>query len=116
MHKNIDKITTMLGLNLYQANKLKLHYERYDVTGLQKRGGVLFAPYAERGVFGRLRRFFFGEQADLIGSNKVLLQAQRRIKFYANGYHSVRVGRYTYYANSVGQVVSKDEFLRNKSK
>ena len=114
MHKNINQLCELLGLNQYQSGKLKMHSERYNFSRLQKRGGVLYAPYATHGVWQNLMRIFFGTQADLIGKNKVLLQAQRGIKFTANGYHCVRVGRYTYYANGAGQVVSKREFLDNK--
>ncbi len=116
MHKNIDTLCQLMGLSQYQACKLKTHFERYNFSRLQQRGGVLYAPYLSNGFWQRVGAFLFGVRADLIGKNKVLLQAQRNIKFCANGYHCVRVGRYTYYANAMGQVVSRDEFLQNKSK
>lgn len=116
MHKNTDKLCELLGLSQYQVCKLKTHFERYNFSGLQQRGGVLYAPYAVHGFWQKLARFVFGVRADLIGENRVLLRAQRKIKFCANGYHCVRVGRYVYYANAKGQVVSRDEFLQNKSK
>ncbi|MBQ5700142.1 MAG: hypothetical protein IIV74_02520, partial [Alphaproteobacteria bacterium] len=115
MHKNINQLCELMGLNKYQACKLKTHFERYNFDGLQNRGGVLYAPYVTHGFWQYVGRCLFGARADLIGKNSVLLRARRGIKFYANGYHSVRAGRYTYYADAAGRVVSRDEFLQNKS-
>lgn len=111
MKEHINTLADYLNLNEYQANKLKTNFEKYNINKLQKRGGVLYVPYAARGLWGRVAVLLFGRQADLIGENKVLLHAQRNIKFCQNGFHSVRVGRYVYYADSAGQVLSKDEFF-----
>ncbi|MBR3781949.1 MAG: hypothetical protein IKL14_00990 [Alphaproteobacteria bacterium] len=111
MNEHINLLADYLKLNDYQSHKLKSGYDKYNVNKIQKRGGVLYVPYVSRGILGMMRALVFGVQADLIGQNKVLLRAQRNIKFYENGFHRVRVGRYTYYANAAGQVVSKDEFL-----
>jgi hypothetical protein len=111
MNERINRLAYCLNLNEYQVNKLKTNYDRYNVAKLQKRGGVLYVPYMSHGFLACLKSFLFGVPADLIGQNRVLLRAQRNIKFCANGFHSVRVGRYIYYANAAGQVVSKDEFL-----
>ena len=113
MDTNFDTLVKMLNLNNYQVNKLKNCLDRYDLSGLQKRGGVLFVPYVEHGVWQRLVRHLFGPRADLIGADRMLLRNQRNVRFCKNGYHSVRVGRYTYYANALGQVVSQQEFLDN---
>jgi hypothetical protein len=113
MHDFIDKLIHNLNLTSYQGNRIKTNYEKYDVTKLQKRGGVLYAPYVVHGFWGRLFNVVAGRQADLIGRDRTLLRAQRNIKFCANGYHCVKVGRYTYYANASGNVVSKSEFLQN---
>lgn len=102
----------MLNLSQYQLNKLKMSYDQYNISRLEKRGGVLYVPYIYHGFFGFLSKILFGVRADLIGKNKTLLRAQRNIKFCANGYHSVRVGKYTYYADADGQAVSKNDFLR----
>ncbi|MBQ8367792.1 MAG: hypothetical protein IJX43_01905 [Alphaproteobacteria bacterium] len=114
MHENINKITQLLNLTMYQTNKLKRNFEQYNMSGLQKRGGLLYAPYAVRGIWGRVWNLVVGGRADLIGPDRILLRAQRGIKFCANGYHCVRVGRYVYYANAHGQVVSRNEFMQNK--
>ena len=112
MHKNINQLCDLLGLNQYQSGKLKMHCERYDFSRLQQRGGVLYAPYVVHGFWEHVSSVFFGRRADLIGQNRILLRAQRNIKFCANGYHCVKVGRYTYYANAIGDVVSRSEFMR----
>ncbi len=114
MHENINKITQLLNLTTYQTNRLKRNLEQYNMAGLQKRGGLLYAPYVVHGIWGRVWAVIAGGRADLIGPDRVLLRAQRCIKFCANGYHSVRVGRYVYYANAYGQVVSRSEFMQNK--
>ena len=53
---------------------------------------------------------------DLIGENKTLLQGMRKIKFCANGYHCVRVGRHVYYADASGNDVSRGEFIEKHNK
>ena len=114
MDTHFDRLAHNLNLSHYQSNRLKAHYDRYNFSRLQKRGGVLYAPYAVHGFWQYVRRILLGVRADLIGQNRVLLRNQRNIKFCKNGYHSVRVGRQTYYANALGQVVSQQEFLDNK--
>ncbi|MBR5153712.1 MAG: hypothetical protein IKW57_02885 [Alphaproteobacteria bacterium] len=115
MYTQFETLVHNLNLSQYQANKLKIHLDRYNIARLEKRGGVLFAPYLSNGLWAWISKVLFGVQADLIGPNKLLLRAQRKIKFCANGYHCVKVGRYVYYANALGQIVSREEFLRNKN-
>ena len=115
MHKNINQICDLMGLNQYQSGKLRMHHERYNFARLQQRGGVLYAPYATRGIWQYIGKVLFGVRADLIGKNHMLLRARRGIKFCANGYHCVRAGRYVYYADAPGRVVSRREFMANKS-
>ena len=93
MHKNINTVCELLRLNQYQSGKLKLNCERYDFARLEQRGGVLYAPYAVRGLWERFQNLLFGKRADLIGKNSVLLRARRGVKFCANGFHCVRAGR-----------------------
>ncbi len=113
MPEYMNNLSQVLGLSPYQSSKLKTNYDRYNIARLQKRGGVLYVPYATHGVWQYLMRVLFGVRADLIGVDKTLLQAQRNIKFCANGYHCVRVGRYTYYADASGSIVSQQEFFKN---
>ena len=110
MHDYIDKLIEILNLTSYQENKIKSNYDRYNVSRLEKRGGVLYAPYIVRGFWERVSCMLFGVRADLIGQNRTLLRSQRNIKFYANGLHCVKVGRYTYYANANGKILSRYEF------
>lgn len=112
MLNKIDSLAQNLNLSSYQANKLKMDYDKYNISRLEKRGGVLYAPYVVHGFWGRMSSVFCGRRADLIGHNRMLLRAQRNIKFCANGYHCVKVGRYTYYANAIGDVVSRSEFMK----
>ena len=113
MHEYMNNLSQILSLSPYQTNKIKTNYGKYNIARLQKRGGVLYAPYLTHGVWQYFMRVLFGVQADLIGQDKTLLQAQRNIKFCANGYHSVRVGKYTYYADAAGNIVSQQEFFNN---
>ena len=110
MHDYIDKLSHNLNLTSYQENKIKSHCDRYNMSRLEKRGGLLYAPYIVHGFWGHVSSVLFGAPADLIGQNKTLLQAQRNIKFYANGFHCVKVGRYTYYADANGKIMSQYEF------
>jgi hypothetical protein len=112
MYNKIDCLVQNLNLSSYQANKLKTDYDKYNISRLEKRGGVLYAPYVVHGFLERVYNLFLGRRADLIGQNRILLRAQRNIKFCANGYHCVKVGRYTYYVNAIGDVVSRSEFMR----
>lgn len=108
---NIDLLCDTLGLSPYQRDVLKANYEKYDITRLVKRGGVLFAPHAHRGrLFAAAVRLLRGVPADLIGRQKMLLRGQRRVKFYADGFHSVNLGRFRYYADAAGQTVSYEVF------
>lgn len=115
MYDYIHNLSKNLNLTQYQENKIQSKYEKYNINRLEKRGGVLYAPYIEHSFWGRVSRVLFGAKADLIGQNKTLLQSQRNIRFFANGFHSVKIGRYTYYADASGAVVSKDDFLRETS-
>ena len=112
MYDYIHNLSKNLNLTQYQENKILSDYEKYNVSRLEKRGGVLYAPYVAHGFWGRVSRVLFGARADLIGKNKTLLRAQRNIRFYANGFHCVKIGRYTYYADASGQVMSQQDFKR----
>ena len=113
MYKRIDVLIEYLQLSQYQSSKLKTDYDKYNISRLEKRGGVLYAPYVIHGFWNKLFSIFFGRRADLIGKTKIVLRAQRNIKFCANGYHCVRIGLYTYYADADGNAVSRNEFIRN---
>lgn len=114
MQADIDKLVATLNLTEYQAHVLRTRHHQYDMTGLVKRGGVLYVPRSASdgpGIVHYIRRILFGRRADLIGRDKILLQAVRRIKFMADGLHCVRIGQYQYWADKNGQSVSS-EYVR----
>lgn len=114
---NIDLLCDTLGLSPYQRDVLKANYEKYDIARLVKRGGVLFAPHVRRGrLFAVAAQILRGTPADLIGRHKMLLRGQRRVKFYADGFHSVNLGRFRYYADADGQAVSHEIFCNAMKK
>ena len=63
MHRNINHLCDLMGLNQYQSGKLKMHYDRYDFAHLQQRGVICticnawFVAVFRQGVFWGARRF-----------------------------------------------------------
>ncbi len=112
MNSQLDKLSDILSLSPYQKSALAAGADKYNMSRLVKRGGVLYAPYGARGLFGTVVDFVRGPRADLIGCNKTLLHAQRGIRFYAAGYHCVRIGRFMYYADASGAAISRRVFMR----
>lgn len=102
--KNIEKLCKLLGLSNFQKQQIQDNYEKYNISGLIKRGKVLYAPYKTDDL---ILRFFMGELADLIGEEKMLIQNSRGIEFFAFGYHSLKIGDKKYYADPTGQIVTK---------
>lgn len=110
MRCDIEKLSEILNLSPYQRQCLQTN--EYNLGRLQKRGGVLYAPYRASGFWRGISRIVRGAPADLIGKNKMLLRGQRGIQFSAGGYHRVRIGRFVYYADPDGQAVSRDIYIR----
>ena len=113
MYDYIDKISFNLRLTPYQSDILKNNIQKYNMGRIVKRGGVLYVPYVSRGIFAWIAKFVCGSRADLIGQNKILIQNRRKINFYKDGYHCVKIGHYKYYADASGQAISREDFLRN---
>ena len=111
-NSNINNLVVYLRLTPYQSQMLEHNIDKYNVGRVVKRGGVLYVPYMSRGILGWIKSIFLGVQADLIGPNKVLVRNRRNIRFFKNGYHCVKIGPYTYYADAMGHGISRDEFLR----
>lgn len=111
---DVEKLAKAMGLSQYQQDVLMSNQDKYDMTGLVKRGGVLYAPHLvkTKSIFEIARRALTGDSADLIGQDKMLLRGQRKIKFYAGGFHCVSVGQFKYYADKDGHAVSRDIFLQ----
>lgn len=116
MHKkaDVEKLAKAMGLSQYQQDVLMSNQDKYDMAGLVKRGEVLYAPHLlkTKSIFEIARRALTGDSADLIGQDKMLLRGQRKIKFYAGGFHCVSLGQFKYYADKDGHAVSRDFFMR----
>lgn len=116
MNSDIDKLADVLGLSLYQRNVLKSHPDVYKLSGLIKRGSALYAPRVTTSnkVLNFLHILFFGNSADLIGENKMLVRNTRGIQFCAGGFYSAPIGRrYRYYADDNGNIITRETFLQN---
>jgi len=112
MNTGLQKISETLNLTPYQATVLRVGGDKYDLSRLVMRGGVLYVPYNSRNIIERAVGLIIGRRADLIGGGKILLRAQRRIKFFPGGFHCVRVGRFMYYADAGGAAISREIFQR----
>lgn len=112
MDARFEKLSHTMNLTPYQAQVLAAGADKYDMSRLVKRGPVLYAPHAVRGIWQNAVRLFAGRRADLIGKTKTLLRAQRRIKFFPGGFHCVRIGRFMYYADAGGAAISREAFRR----
>lgn len=108
---DITTLADWLNLSDYQRKILSENSDKYDLGRLEKRGGVLYAPRRADGFLRGAARLIRGAHADLIGRDRILLRARRNVKFCAGGFHRVRIGRFSYYANAAGHVVSRDAFF-----
>lgn len=100
-----------LRLSPYQSYILQNNSKRYDLSRLQKRGGVLYAPYA-RDDENLLVRLLFGPRADLIGADKLLIHNRRGVKIYPTGFFSAYERGIKYFADTNGNRVGKGLFYR----
>ncbi len=111
---DVEILAKNLGLSPYQQDILISNQDKYDMSGLVKRGGVLYAPHLLRtkSIFEIARRALTGASADLIGQDRMLLCGQRKIKFYAGGFHCVSVGKFKYYADKDGNAVPRQVVMQ----
>lgn len=119
MNSDIDKLADVLGLSTYQRNVLKSNPDIYNLSRLIKRGSALYAPrnISSYKFINFLFGVFFGNHADLIGKNKMLVRNTRGIEFRARGFYSAPVGRqYRYYADDCGNIITRDDFFREISR
>ncbi len=86
MQQQLNKLTTLLRLSPYQISTLQQNYDKYNISRLVKRGGILYAPYK----CGFIKRILFGTPADLISPTKTIFHARRGIKFSAYGKYTIR--------------------------
>lgn len=108
--ENFYKLCDAMSLNEYQRQVLQTNYSKYNMHGLVKRGGVLYAPYVQHGLWCKFKKILIGRRADLIGENKIIVQNRCGIKFNANGCHCIPVGPYRYYADNNGNAISRKMF------
>lgn len=75
---DVEILAKNLGLSPYQQDILISNQDKYDMSGLVKRGGVLYAPHLLRtkSIFEIARRALTGASADLIGQDRMLLCGQ----------------------------------------
>ena len=67
MENGFDILAYTLNLSPKQRRQLFAEPDKYDISRLAVRDGVLYAPRKSRGVFGTLRKMIFGSRVDLIG-------------------------------------------------
>ncbi len=113
---DIKTLADWLNLSDYQRKILSENSDKYDMGRLEKRGGVLFAPRRADGFWRGVARLIMGAHVDLVACDRILLRAKRNIKFCAGGFHRVRIGRFSYYADAAGHVVSKNTFYNATGK
>ena len=116
MNPEIDKLARALNLSVYQENVLKSNPDAYKLSGLIKRGAVLYAPrVATSHVFlNFLGRIFYGRSADLIGENKMLVRRGRGIDFRAHGFMEILLHAPLFYVKRNINIALKSVVCANK--
>lgn len=66
MENNFDVLAYTLNLSPGQRRQLFDDPDKYDMSRLAVRDGVLYAPRRGRGVVGTVRKWIFGPRVDLI--------------------------------------------------
>lgn len=66
MENNFDVLAYTLNLSPNQRRQLFADPDKYDISRLAVRDGVLYAPRRVRGAFGAFRKLIFGPRVDLI--------------------------------------------------
>ncbi|MDE6477715.1 MAG: hypothetical protein K2L94_00515 [Alphaproteobacteria bacterium] len=111
----VSKLCERLRLTPYQSYILEMNCHKYNLSRLVKRGGVLYAPYlsgAKNRWTDAAARLVRGPRADLIGPDRMLVRAQRGIRFCADGCYCARHGGVKYYADATGRRLTRDDFMR----
>lgn len=113
--RQISMLAQHLRLTPYQTYILENNGRKYDFSRLQKRGGILYAPYLcndKHSVIEYCARLLFGPRADLIGTDRMLIRDRRGIKVYATGFHSAHRMGVRYYADPMGNRIERNLFMR----
>lgn len=66
MENNFDVLAYTLNLSPNQRRQLFADPDKYDISRLVVRDGVLYAPQRARGALGAFRKLIFGPRVDLI--------------------------------------------------
>jgi hypothetical protein len=77
-----------MKLTPYQMYMLEQNAHKYNLPKIVKQGSVIYAPHKcpSPGSFrDGIKRLVLGEQADLIGPDRMLLMNKRGIKLYKDG-------------------------------
>ena len=116
----IGMIIELLHLTPYQAYMLEQHGHKYDLDRVHKKGQIMCAPYKSNSCYGLrdcYHRVFHGPRVDLIGADRVLVCDQRGVKLYSGGlYHARDDQGDIYYADHMGNKLSKMEFVKGSGK
>ncbi len=110
--RDIEKLSYYLNLTEFQSDMLRRGADKYDISRLVVRGGVLYAPHRVCALFERARCCVMGRMADLIGKDRVLMQNRRGVRLYRDGYYQGRIGAYKYRGDKNGDMVAPDVFRR----
>ena len=78
MDNGFSQLTELLNLTPYQAAALASGVGKYDFARLEKRDGILYAPYIERGVYPYIVKLIRGPRADIIGGDRMVESGRRR--------------------------------------
>ncbi len=118
INQDIDKLAVALGLSAYQKNVLKSNPGAYKLSGLVKRGGALYAPRiaSSHVLLNFIYRLLYGRSADLIGYDKMLVRNTRGIEFRNGGFYSAPIGRFRYYADDCGNIITRSTFMRETAR
>ncbi|MDR0449290.1 MAG: hypothetical protein LBG89_02395 [Rickettsiales bacterium] len=104
----VERLIAIMKLSPYQAYVLQNYGHKYKLNSLKKKGPVLLAPYrneSARNFSDAIQRVLMGPRADLIGSDRILVQGQRGIKVYPAGYFKANMDGHRCYADQNGNVI-----------
>jgi len=111
----ISALCSTLHLSPYQSYVLENHPVKYDLARIARHGAVLYAPhaYSRSEVFKEFCfRIILGPRADLIGPEGMLVFDQRGIKVYPVGCFSAHKDGEKYYADQLGNPMSRQQFAQ----
>jgi len=115
VRNQIADLSQRLNLTYYQVCVLEHNFYKYDMGGLVKKGGILYAPYQNdepSGFYDLFVKIIRGRRADLIGADRILIYNQRGIHVYTEGCCLVRRNGKKYHLNAFGDPICCRNFIR----